>query len=216
MSRIYLIRHGQTAWNKEEIFRGTIDVPLDDYGKKQAAALGKALQIRNLKDPLFFSSPLKRAAETAQIAASFLDCGFVTEQAFTDLNFGRWQGQAKTEIARLYPDLFRQWLTEPQEIVFPGGGSLAEVTERAEAALYRLAQKNQNRDLVIVTHRVVTKVLLCRLLGAGLSAFWKIKQDTTCLNVLEYSGSAFVVESMNDTCHLLPLRSKKFLNLNNR
>lgn len=212
MSRIYLIRHGQTAWNKEEIFRGTIDVPLDDCGKKQAAALGKALQIRNLKDPLFLSSPLKRAAETAEIAAAFTGRGIVAEQAFTDLNFGQWQGQAKAEVARRYPDLFREWLTDPQKVVFPGGESLADVTVRAEAALYRLAQKNQGRDLVIVTHRVVTKVLLCRLLGAGLGAFWKIKQDTACLNVLEYSGSAFVVESVNDTCHLLPLRQGETAN----
>ena len=67
----------------------------------------------------------------------------------------------------------------------------------------------RDRDLIIVTHRVVTKVLLCSLLGAGLNSFWKIKQDTACINQLEYDGSTFTVKTMNDVCHLVSLAQEE-------
>lgn len=82
---------------------------------------------------------------------------------------------------------------------------MKNVSARAEAALQRLAGSGENRDLIIVTHRVVNKVLLCNLLGAGLESFWKIKQDTACINLLEYDGFSFKVKTMNDSCHLASL-----------
>lgn len=203
MSCIVLARHGQTAWNREEIFRGTMDIPLDEYGRIQARAMGKALRDLCLNNPLVVSSPLQRAGETAKIAGALVSNLPVTfEPSFVDMNFGRWQGQSKKEVAQLYPDLYKQWLKEPGSISFPGGESLADIEERALAALYALADKSRERDIIVVTHRVVTKVILGRLLDAGPGAFWKIKQDTACLNMLSYDGSSFVVGVMNDTCHL--------------
>ena len=60
MGRIYLLRHGQTAWNKEEVFRGTLDVPLDDVGRRQARDAGRALKRKGLKDPVIYCSPQAR------------------------------------------------------------------------------------------------------------------------------------------------------------
>lgn len=203
MGLICLIRHGQTAWNKEEVFRGTTDVPLDHFGRKQAAALGPYLEKRGLKKPLILTSPLMRALETGQLCAqAFPSAAVKTDQAFTDLDFGSWQGQSKNEVARLYPDLFEQWQREPEKVVFPGGENLSAVAGRAEPALHRLAAEEAEKDLIIVTHRVVTKVLLGLILGAGLQSFWKIRQDTACINTLEYKPPIFIVNKLNDTAHL--------------
>lgn len=206
MGLIYLIRHGRTLWNKEEVFRGQADIPLNEFGRLQAKALSKELQERKLKDPIFFSSPLKRAWETAKIAGSFLPGISVTDVgAFVDISFGEWQGQTREKVGNLYPELFRMWQRNPAEVVFPGGGNLGEVADRAKKAFMDIAQGYPENDVIIVTHRVINKVLLSLLLCANLDLFWKIRQDTACINVLAWEGSIVNMLVINDTCHLRPL-----------
>ncbi|MGI6308107.1 MAG: histidine phosphatase family protein [Dethiobacteria bacterium] len=206
MGLIYLIRHGQTLWNKEEVFRGQSDIPLNDFGRRQAGAIAKELQEKKLKNPIFFSSPLKRARETAEIAGSFLPGISVSDvEALTDINFGEWQGQAREEIEKLYPELYRMWQENPAGVVFPGGEDLREVAARAEKAFMSIVREHPENDVVIVTHRVVNKVLLSLLLCANLDLFWKIRQDTACINILARERSIFNMLVINDSCHLRPL-----------
>ncbi|MDI6893177.1 MAG: histidine phosphatase family protein [Bacillota bacterium] len=206
VTRVYLGRHGRTAWNREEIFRGRTDVPLDDLGRQQARALGKHLAGAGIAAIL--SSPLVRALETARIASACWDGDDPrVVAAFTDLSFGEWEGLSRGEVEERYPELFRRWATDPASVTFPGGESLTRVEERAWPALLRLAESHSGETILVVTHRVVCKVLLARALGAGPQAFWRIRQDTACLNVLEWRGDRVEVVRMNDTCHLHPLEA---------
>ncbi len=171
--------------------------------------MGEALKKLNLDNPLFITSPLKRARETAEIAATAVSGTPPTLEAdYVDLNFGRWQGKSKEDVAKLYPTVYEQWLMEPENVIFPDGESLLIVAKRAEAAFVGVAEKYGTRNIIIVSHRVVNKVLLCRLLGAGLNSFWKIIQDTACLNRIQYDGSTFTVRTMNDTCYLHHLKQE--------
>ncbi len=206
MKTIYLIRHGQTAWNREEVFRGRSDVPLDEKGRRQAELVGRYLAGQDLHEPAFFASPLTRAMETAQIAAGrFSPAHVKSDEAFNDLDFGDWQGMPREDVAAKYPELYRRWAKEPDRVRFPGGDNLNALAKRAEAGLYNLAENSSAGDLVIVTHRVVNKVLLCLVLGTNLKPFWKIKQDTACVNVLEYGKGEFIIGKVNETCHLASL-----------
>lgn len=204
VTRIYLARHGRTAWNREEIFRGRTDIPLDELGRRQAHALGQHLARAGIG--VVVSSPLSRALETARIACSCWDGRDPRpDPAFTDLSFGEWEGLSRQEVQQRYPELYRRWATDPASVTFPGGESLSLVEERAWPALQSLAQAHAGETILVVTHRVVCKVLLGRALGAGLAAFWRIRQDTACLNLLEWRGDRVEVVRMNDTCHLRPL-----------
>lgn len=202
LTRIFLARHGRTTWNRDEIFRGQTDVPLDDFGRQQALALGRALAGLGIGEVV--SSPLARALETARIACSQLGTGASprVDPAFTDLHFGTWEGLSRREVEERYPALYRTWATDPGAVAFPGGESLARVAERAWPALRELAESRRGEAVLVVTHRVVCKVLLARALGAGNGAFWRIRQDTACLNALEWRGDRVEVVLMNDTCHL--------------
>ena len=112
-----------------------MDIPLNDFGKKQAQEMGKKLRNQNLNNPLLISSPLTRAMETAEIAGEAISHKKVSkEQAFIDLNFGEWQGKSKKEIEKMHPELYWKWLTEPATKVFPGGDSLRILAARAEDA----------------------------------------------------------------------------------
>ena len=203
MPRIYLVRHGTTEWNREEIFRGRVECPLNDTGRAEARAV--AAYFQDVRMDGIYSSPLARAAETAAAIAAAQRVEVILDPAFTDLDFGEWQGHPLKEVREKYPDLYRAWRERPQDVTFPEGENLDQVRARAWAGLLRVVQGNPDRTLVIVSHRVITKVLLCAVLGLDNSLFWRIQQDTTAINGLEYSRGVFTVSLLNDTCHLKSL-----------
>ncbi len=204
MTRIYLARHGTTDWNQEEIFRGRIDCRLNEMGRAEARALAGAFQETSLE--AIFSSPLSRAKETAQAVAENHGLTVIAEPAFLDIDFGEWQGLPLKEVREKYSELYRTWLEKPQAVTFPGGENITQVRDRAWEGLWRVVQSHAEKTVFIVTHRVVTKVLICALLGLDIAHFWQIKQDTTAVNCFEYHRGSFLTSLINDTCHLKSIR----------
>jgi len=200
MTQVYLVRHGQTAWNAELIFRGRRDIELNERGKMEASAIAGALRDKNLD--AIYASPLTRALETARPLAALLHREITPVQGLNDINYGDWEGVPYDDIKTRYPDILATWEQEPELVRFPHGETLDEVRERAYGVLLELAEKHANESVLIVSHRVVNKVLLCAALGLSTAHFWNIKQDTGCINVLEYSNQRFVLCLLNDTCHL--------------
>jgi alpha-ribazole phosphatase len=200
MTQVYLVRHGQTAWNAELIFRGRRDIELNERGEREASAIAGALRDKNLD--AIYTSPLTRAVETARPLAALLHCEITPVQDLTDINYGAWEGVPYHEIKTRYPDILATWEKEPEMVRFPHGETLDEVKERSYGVLRELAEKHANESILIVSHRVVNKVLLCAVLALSTAHFWNIKQDTGCINVLDYSNHQFVLCLLNDTCHL--------------
>ncbi len=200
MTRVYLIRHGTTEWNRGEVFRGRADCPLNETGRAEAQAVAAYLQ--GVEREKIYTSPLSRAAETAEAIAATRGLPIIPDPAFIDLDFGEWQGLPLVEVREKYAELYRTWRDRPQEATFPGGESLAQVRARAWEGLHRVVRENEEKTALIVSHRVITKVLICAALGLDDSHFWQIKQDTTAINCLEFSRGRFVVSLINDTCHL--------------
>lgn len=200
MTKIFLIRHGETDWNKKLIFRGRSDVRLNAKGLEQARLLSQSLGIYPIK--VIYSSPLSRALETARVISSYFNLSVKKIEELTDLNFGEWEGKSFREVEKNYREIYHKWLKSPHQLRIPGGESLLEVKKRAVEALNQIAKKNVGRNIVIVTHRVVCKVLLCAILDLGNSHFWKIKQDTCALNIIEYNKGEYILSLLNDTCHL--------------
>ncbi len=203
MAVIYLVRHGQTKWNREEVFRGQADIPLNDFGRCQAEALGKTLRNEELNNPVLVASPLKRATETAEIVSAHLDdISISKDSSYLDISYGEWEGKPLTEIRKKYPELYQAWLKHPEEVIFPGGETLKNAADRAEKGIFQAVKNNPEGHTIIFAHRAINKVLLCRLLGLGEQGFWKIRQDTACLNELAFSNRSFILVKLNDTCHL--------------
>jgi len=200
MTRIYLVRHGTTDWNKEEIFRGRAECRLNETGKAEGKAL--AAYFEDVPIEGIYSSPLSRALETARPTAESKGREVIPDPAFTDLDFGTWQGLPLKEAQERYPDLYRLWREQPGAVSFPQGENLAQVRNRTWDGLNRLAEENPKRTILIVTHRVVAKVLICAALRLDDSHFWQVKQDSTAINCLEYSRGIFNIALINDTCHL--------------
>jgi broad specificity phosphatase PhoE len=200
MGRVILVRHGETAWNREEVFRGRTDVELSELGRDQARLLAEALCGGPIE--AVYSSPLSRAVDTARPLADTCTLEVNMDERLTDMSFGEWEGRPRTEVEQADPTRHRTWLTEPQMFRAPGGESLADVLGRAWPALSEIAARHPDGCAAVISHRVVCKLLLCAALGAGEAAFWRIRVDTASISELNTGGDHWVVASINETHHL--------------
>lgn len=206
MTKIILVRHGQTSWNKEAIFRGRIDIDLDAIGIEQAKLLGRSLS--TLQINAVYSSPLKRALNTAIPIANYHQIEVNIDDHFIDINYGDWQGKYQEEIEETCKELYQKWLKDPHLLKIPNGETLEEVRIRAVMGLNQILSEHNERTIVIVSHRVVNKVLICALLELDNSAFWRIKQDTACFSIFNYDGRNFILTLHNESCHLKPIQTQ--------
>ena len=200
MTTLFLVRHGRTGWNKEQIFRGHKDVPLDDVGREEALLVGERLKGEGIRG--IFSSPLSRAKETAEAVAKFHKVEVHVMPGLNDLNFGEWEGLSRQEVEERYPDLYGKWQKTPQKVIFPGGEGLDSVRSRGMEAAKEIIKQHPQEAVALVSHRVVLKVLICALLGLDNSHFWNIAQDTTAINSFHHHNGTWSCNFLNDTCHL--------------
>lgn len=200
MTEIVLVRHGETQLNTAGVFRGRTDVPLNDRGIEQAAAVAQALA-----DPpvtAVYSSPMVRALDTARAIASKHGLTPVVDKAFNNIDLGEWQGGRKEKVKAEQPELWRLWLEDPDRLQIPGGETLAQVRARSYARTLELARKHAEERIVIVSHRSVTKLLGGALLGLETGYFWSLYIDNAGYSVFGFNGGAFVLLKWNEGCHL--------------
>ncbi len=200
MTRIILVRHGQTPWNKDKIFRGSRDIPLNDQGREEARLAGVWLKGEIIHAA--YCSPLSRARDTGEAIARHHGLPVADLPGLTDLCYGDWEGLPLAEVKVKYADLYRRWETSPQSVRFPGGETLDEVKRRALAAVQEVVERHSHQTVLLAAHRAVNKVLIAAFLGLDNSHFWRIGQDTTAINRFDWIGGAWQIMGLNDTCHL--------------
>jgi broad specificity phosphatase PhoE len=203
MTELVLARHGETTWNVEKVFRGRADVALNEVGIRQAELLGSYLS--NWKLEAIYSSPLRRALDTANIVASCQKVAVRIADDLVDFDYGEWQSLPEQEAKRLYPALISEWHSDPHKIRMPGGEGLEDVRRRAVELVDGILSRHRG-NVLLVSHRVVLKVLICHLLGLDNSHFWNIRQDVCGITIFDYVDGRFVLTRHNDTSHLRELQ----------
>jgi probable phosphoglycerate mutase len=181
------------------VFRGRFDVDLNEIGFKQARETGEALAGEGIEFVL--SSPLKRAAVTAETISEALGIACETDGAFNNINLGSWQGVPKKRVMEEYPEEWRRWTTEPERLVVPGGESVEDVKRRASVRLREIVA-SRGGTFAIVTHRSVIKVLAAFMLNVPPPYFWKFYTDNAAYCVFEHSQSGFTLIAWNRNSHL--------------
>ena len=199
-----LVRHGRTAWNREDRFRGRAEVPLDGLGVRQAVAAASAIAERH-HPVAVYSSPLGRATTTAAPIAAALGLPVTPTASLMDIDFGALAGLTTAEAAAQRPEICRAWATAPHTVTFPGGESLHEVRARAGAFAWSLNRAHPDAEVVLVSHLVVCRALVCYLLGLPESAFYRVSFDTASISVLALEAGSAALLSLNDTGHLRTL-----------
>lgn len=206
MTRVILVRHGQTEWNRIERFRGRADVPLNEAGLEQAKSTGSRIA-REWKVDAIYTSPLSRSRRTAEEIAGHFGLPVRPHPGLRDIDYGLWQGLTPDEVRARWPEDLDLWYNHPERARIPEGETLDALRSRALKAVRELCDPHFGQTVVMVGHTVVNRIILLGVLGLGNDRFWRIRQDTCAINVFETAGADFTLWTLNDTCHLSAPRS---------
>jgi len=203
MSKIFLVRHAQTAWSKENRYTGTSDISLTDVGHEQSTLLAKRFALSNGPITAVYSSSLLRSIETAEIIARRLSLTVCKIPEFDELNYGLWEGLKPAEVLSKFPKEYQRWTRNPALASPSKGESGKLLVRRAEPTLEHLATKHSDEAIVIVGHKALNRLLICSQLGIPLKRCRDVmEQDEACLNVLSFARVTGVrLLKLNDTSH---------------
>jgi broad specificity phosphatase PhoE len=181
--RVFLVRHGRTTLNAESKFRGLLDARLDDVGFLDAARA--AHELKDVGLVAVHTSPLRRAAQTAEFIASAANVGRIVEPALTDLDHGAWQGLTAEEARERDPDEFRRFREEPEASTPPGGEALKEVDHRVSEALVRLSMLRAGAPIAAVSHEIPIRLVVWRAAQPSLlNTMWDLTVPTGSITEL--------------------------------
>jgi broad specificity phosphatase PhoE len=200
--KIYLIRHGQTDYNLQNIVQGSgVDTDLNDRGREQAQAF-----FDRYKDVPFqkvYTSALKR---THQSVKGFLEMGLPHVQlpGLNEISWGTKEGYKVTPSEdEYYHYMLKQWQLGNTALKIEGGESPEDVVKRMQPAVDHFMSQTDEQTILICMHGRAIRILMCMLLNYPLKSMDMFEHENLCLYLLNYTGSMFSVERYNDRDHLL-------------
>ena len=200
MSRLLLVRHGNTKLNNAKRFWGQTDVELSTDGIRQAEKLRERLSAEKIDAA--YSSTLSRTQLTAEIIASIHKLGVTALTELMEINFGFIEGLTFEEVSHLHPeiaDVMSKWAIKPK---FPGGESLENLDKRVQKFLKVLQKHKPEETILIVAHAGTLRLMICNLMGIGPEHWRHIQLDLASLSILETYPQGAVLSLLNDVSHL--------------
>jgi probable phosphoglycerate mutase len=195
---LILVRHGSTIHSADRRFSGRNDLPLNDVGEAQVAAL--AARSYGCVAAIV-SSPLRRAVQTAEAIAAPIDRPVEILDGLVETDFGAWEGLTPAEVEAAYPDELRAWPGSP-DAAPPGGESFAAVAHRVERARAAIVAAHPGETVVVVSHVTPIKSLVRLALDAPPVALFRLHLDPASVSTIDYSAGRPSVRLVNDTSHL--------------
>ena len=204
-SRILLVRHGETDWNKQGRFQGQIDIPLNENGKKQAKSAAEFL--KEIQIDRAYSSSMSRPKETAQIIlGSHHKTNLIETKKLIEIGHGLWEGQLESEIKLKWSSLLESWHNSPETVQMPEGENITQVSKRSIEGLQEIIKDlGTEQTALVVAHDAVNKTIICHLLGLTPADIWMIKQGNGAITVIDIppdSSQPNIVRCINITSHL--------------
>ncbi|NLJ89133.1 MAG: histidine phosphatase family protein [Epulopiscium sp.] len=201
MLKLYLVRHGETAWNIDNKYQGITDIPLNEIGIKQAQAIAR--RMKAFKIDKIYSSDLSRAYETGKLISREKNINIEKMPGLREISFGEWEGYTISELEELYGENYKRFFLEPHKYNFPGEGSMEAVQKRIRKAIGEIEKKHPKGDIVIVSHGGVLKILIMTLLEIDLSFFKSFWLGNTSLSIIEKKDNGkWILSLLNDRSHL--------------
>ncbi len=220
--KIFLVRHGETTYNKEARFQGQQDAPLSPEGQSQASMVAdrfdKAEKAGEHFDAIY-SSPLSRCMDTADAIGTKLNMKPIAESGLKEMGMGEWENKTSAEVKEQYitpagRPLISEWKEDPLAYKVPGGETVQDVEKRVVSTLEKIIKENrQDANVVLITHGGPISVILCKVLDQSLKQATRKDIANTSVTVLDVQKdlSDARILSLNDTHHLevyIPTLSK--------
>lgn len=200
MTRLYLIRHGETLWNTQKRMQGHLDSELTDTGKRQAQLLSGALE--DVEFEAVYSSSSGRTLQTAQIIAGKRGIPIIPMDSLREINLGEWEGQVFTEVEKNYPEQYKNFWESPHFYIPAGGEEFSEVKKRIGDTLQTLISRHDGKNIMLVTHTISLKTIMMIVENKELKDLWSgAYVHPTSLSVIEYDNGRWNVIKWGDISH---------------
>jgi len=200
LSRLLLVRHGETEANSSQRYWGRTDVKLSPAGLEQAARLRELLSAEKID--VTYSSPLSRAKATAETIVAGRGLAIIDCPELSEVDFGKLEGLNFAEVSQLYPEVTRLWIERDPGLEYPGGESVREFNRRVGRFINRLEKHSSEETILVVAHAGSLRVLMCQLLGLELEHWRQFRLDLASLSVVETYPQGAILNQMNERCHL--------------
>ncbi|MCB2293494.1 histidine phosphatase family protein [Clostridium algoriphilum] len=198
---ITLVRHGETSWNVLGKFQGCQDIILSTEGIKQAEYLSKRFVN---KFDCIYTSPLKRAKQTAEIISQNSNITPMVEEGLTEIDFGEWEGLTVKEVVTNFPEKYIEWKNDELDGPMCGGEiSLKIASNRAKEAILKIAEKHQGENVIIVAHGGIIKAGLVGVFDWKMNMYHKMILGNTSVSKIIFDDNLSPkIITLNDTSHL--------------
>jgi broad specificity phosphatase PhoE len=199
-----IVRHGESEWNRLNLYQGQQDSALSELGTRQVAALGAAL--RTASFDVIYTSPLRRAADTAAaVHAHHPQVPLHRESALLEISHGDWEGRPAAEIARDFPAELAEWKQRPTRSQMPNGESFSNVLKRVLDFREELQRRHHGRRVLLATHDVICKVLIADALAMPMDRINRIWVANTSVTRIDYRDDPPYLIALADAAHLAEL-----------
>ena len=209
VTRLMLVRHAQPPEEARGRCYGSLDVGLSVRGRRHAQLLARTLD----RIPLaaVYSSPSRRAVETAAPLATIHGLTAIVDEALREIDFGDFEGQSYDEIERTHPELYRQWMATPTLVQFPGGESYTRLRVRALAAMEAIRARNAGATAAVVSHGGVLRAMLADCLSMPDEAIFRLDQSYGALSIIDWINSTPIVRLLNAQPTMAAAKRRGFL-----
>jgi len=200
LSKLLLVRHGDTQAGSSLRYWGQSDVELSAIGLRQAENLRNRLATQKID--AIYTSNLMRASVTAKTIASKHQLDIIACDELNEVNFGKIEGLTFDEVSQLYPEVAQTWLSHSLNLSFPDGENFDKFNNRVSKFLSRLDKHTPEEVILIVAHAGPLRLLLCHILGLEICHWRQFRLDFASLTILETYSEGAIVNLLNDVSHL--------------
>ncbi|MDA0263650.1 MAG: histidine phosphatase family protein [Chloroflexi bacterium] len=201
--RFFLVRHGETEWNKLGRFQGHEDIELNERGLSQAKETAQAAAGWGMN--AIYTSPLQRTVKVAEELAAVTPVTIHQEPGLKELSLGDLEGVTGDEMRVGWPEFISEWRSHPETVLLPNGESLVQLRERTWQAILGIEQKHAGEDsVVVISHNFAIRCIVGKLLGVPLANFHRMSLDLASVCKFDSDDRGRRLISYNSTSHLSP------------
>lgn len=185
-TKIFLIRHGESQQNIDDVLSGITDTPLSENGKQECETLSHYFE-KILIDHVF-ASPLQRAKQSAEIIFPEHKSSVQIAESLVEFNYGTYEGYQRAMYDSEQDDIIRQWVTAPSNLTFPKGGNIQEHAQKSYAGFMELVSQNEDSTIACLSHRTTIRLIIAKIIGLPLDNFRSLPCSNCGVTQITFNG----------------------------
>lgn len=199
---VYLVRHGETAWNHQGLIQGHQNPSLNQLGQQQAAMVATYLEEQKLNFTGIYTSDLQRAQETGTVIAQRLGLSIISREDLRERCFGQLEGLTLAAAKARFPQVFAGYAQDPINTAFPAGESVAQFSQRVESFLAFIRSGELQSPVLVVSHGGFIRIFLAIILGLPLQYRDRLEIGNASLSIVQVAADKNKLLALNITDHL--------------